>query len=123
MSLYFSYRSFWLDDLPLRSSPVLLVCHYWYVTLGVKFQEEDDLRSWHNAVGLYLRCFWRKTLDYVIIPTSHIAQDNILVDCFRFVLLCVCCCFLNLGHGWGAMNSLVVVIICLHAAFAFCFQI
>lgn len=119
MSLNFSYRAFWLDDLPLRSSPVPLVCHLFYVTLGVKFQEEDDLRSWHDAVGLYLRCFWRKTLDYVIIPTSHIAQDNILIDCFRFVFAV----FFNLGYGWGAMNSLVVVIICLHAAFAFCFQI
>ena len=102
MSLNFSYRAFWLDDLPLRSSPVLLVCHLFYVTLGVKFQEDDDLRSWHDAVGLYLRCFWRKTLDYVIIPTSHIAQDNILIDCFRFVLLCVCCFF----KIWGMAGEL-----------------
>lgn len=93
----------------------LSVRHLFYVTLGVRFQEEDDLKSWHDAIALYLRWFWRKTLDPVIISTNHIAQDNILIDDFRFVLLCVALFFkfgLWLGQsGWGAVDSLVVLII------------
>lgn len=38
-----------------QSVTALMVCYLFSVTLGVKFQPEADLKSWHDAIALCLR--------------------------------------------------------------------